>query len=371
MDDNEAIRQLASGAAWARFCDELKAAGQDLVAPGRPSAPLDLAEGHRFLTQMLRSALELIMEGGDAAYPWLSKSLHETMKLGWDNPDNIHHNAYISERHEYRLSGVLGEAHYVSFAVYGGSYGKSESGRRTVAYVEASELAVAPDGRFEVVLSARQHPGNWIRLEEGSTSLMIRETFWDRRVEQPGRFRLERLDAAPPPTLTPAFVASALSRAARYIKGSNQLFFRFSDEFRRQNTNSFALSERERMMANQGIPDNVMASGWFKLAEDEVGVIDFTPPEGYYWMFVLSDYWGGSFDYRYRPIHTNKRRARRRADGSVRLLLAPRDPGVADANWMDTAGHREGVMQFRWVKCETPLAPPMRIVKFAELGALA
>jgi len=370
MNDEEAVRQLASGAAWAGFCDELKAAGQDLLAPGRPATPLDLAEGHRFLTQMVRSALELIMEGGDAAYPWLFKSLHETMKLGWDNPDNVHHNAYISERYEYRLSGVLGEAHYVSFAVYGGSYGKGESGRRTVAYVEADALDVADDGSFEVVLSARPHPGNWIPLEEGSTSLMIRETFWDRRVEQPGHFRLERLDAAQPPTLTPSFVVSALKRATRYIKGSNQLFFHFSDEFRTRNTNSFALSERERMMANQGIPDNVLASGWFKLAGDEAAVIDFVPPECYYWMFVLSDYWGCSFDYRYRPIHTNKRRARTRADGSVRLVLAAQDPGLADANWLDTAGHLEGVMQFRWLECETPLAPPVRVVKLAELGTL-
>lgn len=371
MDNDEAYRQLLSGEAWGRFCDELKAAGQDLLRPGAPKSPQDIAEGYHFLTQMVRSAFELIVEGGDASRPWLSKSLHETLKLGWDNPDNTHYNAYISEHYDYRLSGVLGDAHYVSFAIYGGSYGKGEAGRRTIAYVEASQLQVAADGRFDVILSTREHPGNWIRLEEGTTTLMIRETFWDRPNEVPGRFRIERIgtDVTPAP-LSPAFLVSALKRSSRYITGSNRLFFQFSDEFKEQNTNSFQLSTKERMQANQGIPDNTLASGWFAIKEDEAAVIDFTPPDCYYWMFVLSDYWGCSFDYRYHNIHVNKRTARYRADGSVRLVISARDPGIADANWMDTAGHQEGVMQFRWIKCDDPLAPPVRIVKQADLPTL-
>jgi hypothetical protein len=86
-------------------------------------------------------------------------------------------------------------------------------------------------------------------------------------------------------------------------------------------------------------------------------------------MFVLSDYWGGSFDYRYRPIHTNSRRVAYRKDGSVRLVVSHRDPELPDSSWMDTAGHDQGVWQFRWVKAENPPCPEPRIVKFAELRA--
>ena len=367
MTDTEAYQKLLSGEAWIRFCDELKAAGEEILRPTAPNTPIDVAEGHRFLTQMLRSSLELIMEGGDAAYPYLSKSLHETLKLGWDNPDNIHHNAYISEHYDYKLSGVLGDSHYASIAVYGGSYSKNESGRRTVAYIEFSDLDVADDGSFEVILSTEKHAGNWICLEEAVTTLMIRETFWDRRVERPGKFQLERLNSPLRPPLSPEFVSSALKRATRYIRGSNKLFFDFSDDFRTRSTNNFQLSERERMQANQGIPDNVVASAWYKLAADEAAIIDFAEPECPYWMFVLSDYWGCSYDYRYRQIHTNKKQATKRADGSVRLIISPQDPGLADANWLDTAGHLEGVMQFRWLKCDTPLAPEVRIVKQEQL----
>ena len=83
---------------WSDFCRGLEAAGEEIFRPGAPKSALDLAEGHRYLTHVLRSALELIVEGGDAAHPALSVSLGGGLKLGWDNPDNLHHNAVLSGR---------------------------------------------------------------------------------------------------------------------------------------------------------------------------------------------------------------------------------------------------------------------------------
>ena len=85
MDDEQAYRRLLDNSAWAQFCDELKAAGEEILRPSAPKSPQDLAEGYQFLTRMVRSAFELIVEGGDASRPWLAKSLHETLKLGWFN----------------------------------------------------------------------------------------------------------------------------------------------------------------------------------------------------------------------------------------------------------------------------------------------
>src|SRR5262245_38666610 len=102
---------------WSEFCRDLEAAGQELFRPGAPKSASVLAEGHRYLTHVLRSALELIVEGGDAAHPALSVSLGGGPKLGWDNPDNLHHNAVLSGAYEYRLSGTRGDAHYFSLGV--------------------------------------------------------------------------------------------------------------------------------------------------------------------------------------------------------------------------------------------------------------
>ena len=66
-----------------------------------------------------------------------------------------------------------------------------------VAFVEVDDLERQPDGTFSVVLSAREHPGaaNWIRLDPDTTSMMLRQIFWDRANETPAALRLERIDA--------------------------------------------------------------------------------------------------------------------------------------------------------------------------------
>lgn len=373
MDGPRSDEELASGRAWSAFCRELEEIGHELLRPGAPAEPVDVAEAYRFLTRMLRSAFELTLEGGDASKPLLVTSLHETLKLGWDNPDNIHLNAYVSEAFRYRLYGTRGDAHTVSIAIYGGSYGKKEQGRSTVAFVDLDDFEIGPDGRFEIELSATEQPGNWIELGPGSTTLMIRQTFWDRTVETPGRFRLERIDRSePPPPLDPGFVAASLRRTARYIRGSNRLFFDLSDHFRNDVLNRFEPSDPVRMAKNQGIPYNQLSSGWWRLAEGEAAVVDFVPPaECPYWMFVLSNYWGESFDYGNHRIHTNARLAPRRPDGGVRLVVSRRDPGAPGAQWIDAAGHDEGVWQFRWYHLDgVPPCPRPRIVPLADVPGL-
>ena len=370
MSHHEATSPLATGEEWSAFCKELDEIGQEILRPTAPNAPVDLAEGYRFLTRMLRSSFELIMESGDAAKPLLTVSLHETMKLGWDNPDNLHLNAYISDAFEYKLAGIRGDAHKVSIAVYGGSYGKKESGRRTVSFVDLSDFEVGPNGEFEIALSVREQSGNWIPLEPGATTLMIRQTFWDKQNDSHGKYELTRTDTqeAPPP-LDPAFVAGALRRTTRYLAGSNRLFFDYSEEFQKEAWNQFMPSDPVRMGTNQGIPYNQLSSGWWDFAPDHAAIIDFTPPpECPYWMFVLSNYWGESFDYTNHRIHTNKRNAPIREDGTVRLIVAAEDPNVPDAQWIDTAGHKDGVWQFRWYHLDgAPPCPEPRIVSLSSL----
>jgi hypothetical protein len=346
---------------WSEFCRGLEAAGSEIFRAGAPRSALDLAEGHRYLTHVLRSALELIVEGGDAAHPALSVSLGGGLKLGWDNPDNLHHNAILSGSCEYRLSGTRGDAHYFSLGVYAGSYAKG--GGRVVAFTEIDDLAIAPDGTFEVTLSAREHPGNWIRLDPDITSMMLRQIFWDRAREAPAALRLERIDAAgPPPPLDPAYLSSALARVLGMIRGTNRIIFDFADRFR-AHPNTLQAGDRVANERLQGIPAQQLAAGWWELGPEQAAVIEFTPPACRYWSFTLSNYWGQSLDYARHRTHLNARSAVPRADGSVRLIVAHHDPAQPDANWLDTAGHASGVWQFRWISPEGEVAIPQpRIV---------
>jgi hypothetical protein len=332
---------------WSEFCRGLEAAGAEIFRPGAPKSPSDLAEGHRYLTHVLRSALELIVEGGDAAHPALTVSLGGGLKLGWDNPDNLHHNAVLSGAHEYRLSGTRGDAHYFSLGVYAGSYARG--GGRVVAFTEIDDLAIAPDRTFEVVLSARQHPRNWIKIDPDTTSMMLRQIFWDRAREAPARLRLERIDAeGPPRPLDPAYLAAALPRVLGMIRGTNKIIFDFADRFRAR-PNTLQPGDPTANERLQGIPGQQIAAGWWELAPHQAALIDFTPPRCRYWSFTLSNYWGQSLDYARHRTHLNARSAVRHADGSVRIVVAHRDPGQPDTNWLDTAGHGSGIWQFRWL----------------------
>jgi hypothetical protein len=50
-------------------------------------------------------------------------------------------------------------------------------------------------------------------------------------------------------------------------------------------------------------------------------------------------------------------------------VVAHTDPGVA--NWLDTAGHRQGPMIFRWLRAESAPVPTTRAVAVDALdGAL-
>jgi len=90
------------------------------------------------------------------------------------------------------------------------------------------------------------------------------------------------------------------------------------------------------------------ADGHFEdLDDDEALVIEVVPPECEYWMIALHNHWMETFDYVNHRSALNCQSAQLEADGSVRFVVAGRDPGVA--NWLDTAGHRRGTVGMRWV----------------------
>ena len=54
---SDAESRLFSGELWSKFCDDLKAAGDDVLSLVTED-PLDAVEGYRLLTRLLRGALE-------------------------------------------------------------------------------------------------------------------------------------------------------------------------------------------------------------------------------------------------------------------------------------------------------------------------
>ena len=160
------IERTISGELWHDFCQTLESAGASILGPGTPDNALDRAEGFRYLTRVLRLALESELENAEPLTPRLQRGPRGDIKLACDNPDSYYLISTIDSRHEYRIRGRKGTVPYLSFSAYYGGMGSDRSG--CSASLESEQIVTEDDGSFEITLSAAEHPGNWIRLDPDS-----------------------------------------------------------------------------------------------------------------------------------------------------------------------------------------------------------
>ena len=105
--------RIVSGKAWEEFCDTIKAAGASVYFGHSPKDPFNQAEAYRYLTRLTRAGLEAFVEFADPAFPILRCMVHETVKLGADNPDNYYQNAQITGAYEYIIRGNRNSIFYL------------------------------------------------------------------------------------------------------------------------------------------------------------------------------------------------------------------------------------------------------------------
>jgi hypothetical protein len=358
--------RLMSGASWNDFCETLKTAGNVVLSRSAPADPLNRAEGYRYLGRIVRAGLEAFFEHADPLAPTLFRPVHETVKMGADNPDNYYQWATISGEHEYRIRGQRGTVHYLGLGTYAGTYGAGGRMAET-GYVEGKDLQLEPDGSFQLLLSCRDPgAGNWLPMEPDTSSLIVRQTALDRGREQVARLSIERIGGASGPTpLTPERVDQALTSASRLVVGAAMMFASWAEGFRKR-VNELPLFDSSVALAAHGDPNIVYYHGYWELAPDQALLVEVTPPPCDYWNFQLNNHWMESLDYLHHRVAINKHDARLRPDGSLRIVVAHRDPGVD--NWLETAGHSQGTMCLRWVRAEHHPQPSTRVVALHELA---
>lgn len=363
--DDRARQRLMDGTSWSELLDGLKMAGGVIQRELSPATPLDRAEGYRYLARLTRAALDTFLERGDPYNPTLFRVVHETVKMGADNPDNVYQHATIDGNLEYRLTGTRGTVNYLTFATQEGHYGKA-IGMAPTGFLDARDLELGPDGTFEIVLSAKEQPGNWLPMTPATGTLIIRQTRLDWAGEQLAHVELDRIgDPVPPAPLTPEFVDEAFQYAARLVAGGAMMFATWSEGFLKH-VNQLPRFDQALSDSLGGVRDIVYHHSYWRLAEDEALVIETTPVPCDHWSFTLGNHWMESLDYRHHRITLNTKTATPESDGSVRIVVSHDDPG--HPNWLETAGHAHGTMCFRWVRAgDDPPTPTTRVVKRAEL----
>lgn len=360
-----AVDRVVSGQVWDDFCEALKGAGRQILRPEAPDSPLDRAEGFRYLSRLLRIALEMHLEFADPAFPGFFATSHETGKIGADNPDNAYLYARVSGAHDYVIRGRRGSVPYLTFGSQKGGY-ETDGRMEQTGFLDSSEIDIDEDGNFEVQVCRERKPGNWLPLEAESNAVIVRQTFLDRASEQPAQMRIARIDpgAAPAP-LSPQRLQAGLDNAARFVEGTASLFADWAQSYLKH-PNQLPPADQALCQRSGGDPNIFYYHSYWQLAEDEALVIHIPRvPACRFWNLQINNWWMESLDYRYHDICLNKHSAKLDADGGVTMILSQRDPG--HPNWLQAAGHRVGTMCMRWVGADEHVHPSTAVRKLSAL----
>ncbi|MFC2106701.1 DUF1214 domain-containing protein [Bacteroidota bacterium] len=360
-------QRVVSGKAWNEFCDNLKLAGNVLVFPGTPRDAFQQAEGLRYLSRLVRGGLEGFVEFGDPDFPVFKRVVHETVKLGADNPDNHYLNASINGNNEYKISGKRNTIHYFGFFTQNGTYGTT-GGLSPCGVLEHYDMEFDEDGSFEIILSKEKKGKNWLKIEDETTIVMIRQTYFDRNKETPVDVTIKNLNGknAPDP-LSAEKIDEGLKMAGLFAAGAPLLFAKWAKGFQKH-TNKLPIFDPEISNAAGGDANIIYHHSYWKLKSDEALVIEVLPPECDSWNFQLNNYWMESLDYRYFDICISKGNAVYNDDGSVRIIVSNEDPGLP--NWIQCCDHNEGTMCWRWYRLKegTDAVEPMcKVVSISKL----
>lgn len=356
------VDRVAPGEVWRDFCRRLEKAGDLVFNAEVAGTPIDQAEGYRYLSRLMRIALEMHLENADTDFPGFYQASHPTAKIGADNPDNLYLNASISGERRYRITGKRGTVPILSFGSKANRYAVDGTMAST-GEIDSADMVFEADGSFEIIASKEKANGNWLPLADDSSMLLVRQTFLDRDNEQPATVKIEAIDpprATPEPLSLPKLEQS-FGKAVAFVEGTAKTFLHWADLFKKEQLNQLATTDQTMFFKAGGDPTIFYLHGYWKLEPGEALVIETPVPDCTFWNFQLDNIWMESLDYRFHCVHVNKHSAKTNPDGSVTIIVAERDPGYG--NWVDTAGHEHGTMLLRWTGATEHPVPKTKVVR--------
>lgn len=350
--------EMVTTNAWDELSEALDFAVSRIEGDPDPLNDRERADGNLYVMRMLTAVTQSTTLTLDPDRPSFLTMLDGVRFVGAAGPDIDYDVAAVRPDCLYSVAGVRGDATYVGITVYAGAGAGGASA--VVASVDVDDIMNA-DGTFAWEFS---HPE--------AARVIVRQYFHDRVAQTRGSWSIARVDAGAIDTndsahssrlMGSAEMSARVSNAAKSLRWNAQLNQLWTPE-RREFPNHFIRQSCDDIVAAIPNPDVVYSTTWWKMADDEVIVIDFVPPTTDYWALQLCDRWFQCFPDRRSNI--NNREAVVNADGSVRIVISDGDPGVP--NWLDTSGHSTGVMFFRWLHADIATQPECRVMKRSELA---
>ena len=339
----------------------------------------DLASYREFAMHALHHGLQFWLEA-DPLRPRWNRWFTPGKKLLGDNPDTVYYGTVVDPTRTYRIRGNTAGACYTSFTVELGTAGGSMSQRLGTTRND-DEFTVDAAGNYELLLGpAGSGSGpDFIELEPDAGSITTRHYFeWKRCAALDPNLHLplsiEPLDDPGPPSVPDdAAVAANIRRAMTFLRsvttqwghrpqppGAIPWVSAVPNEFTNPPVDDGNLG------IGYAATDNVYRSARWWLGPDDALEIRGSWPRCRFANIVLFNNHMQTFPYDRPMVSLNRVQTVCEDDGSFRMILAHRDPGLP--NWLDTGGIGHGTMFWRYLlPTEAVPALTTRVVRFDAL----
>ncbi|GFG77920.1 hypothetical protein MPRG_11960 [Mycobacterium paragordonae] len=363
--DHNGVSDRPEVAAWNGFVDSLHKAGQQLAANTAELSRTEQADAFRALLRSVNNQLGRLEV--DRERPELLPFNRWRQKFLMDNPDFLYWVADINAAVQYRIRGNRGGAAYVSITVYTAAGNGLESS--AIARLDSDEIAFNELGDYDVTLGGnRPADGDWIELPDGAITLWVRHFHNDMHHDRAGWCDIEPVHAPQiPAPIDPERFCRQLTRAAKAAALMPHIWKAATAEDLEQ-VNQLRHWHEMSGGATYTEPGIHYLRGGWQLSPGEALLIEGELVDCRYWNILAYSRFLNSLDHRYR--HVSYTGATATVTGQrYRFIVAGTDPGLADADWIDTEQRPFGILVMRFLQpVQTPRLPSVRRILLTDLG---
>ena len=336
--------------AYSDLLGELKTIEERLRTMTPPLDEPDLLEGYRWIFSLLGAAVDVYV-WADTGRPRFTDIVGPYRKWGGDNADAYYQVTALDPARTYRVTVRPGDAIYWSLTVYGGP----DDGRysnRIVGIANNRTTKPEADGSYVLWLSPVQQPGNWLKLDPDAVVGLTRDYLNDPSTGRRAVWNIEAIDARSVKKDDPATLAKRFRAVRTWMSEQAQMV-------------PVRLSPANDVQEPYPVPkqtfgwsagDASYAMGNFDLEDGQTLMIEGRSPECAFWNLCLWNPFLHTYDYAYDRVTINKSQVQYEADGSWKIFVSSKDPG--HPNWLNTQGHKRGLLWFRWFLAEEDVARP-------------
>ena len=400
-----------SQAAWNDFADALKRIGEKITAPTGARGERERAEGYRYLLGLVAAAQDLEMES-DRNRPDLHRLMTPTRKFKGDGTDTLYREAKLDENLVYKFSIRRGDDLFFSATVY--AYDEEDT-YYIVDHLIDDDLQwdnVFGEQIAEIYLSEKRPDDvrNWVALKGKRPILFTREYFdefvdsIDRGSKRAAAMTIDCLSEIPPLThYDEEQLEQGLQRVVDFVEDATNASLGLSifiglNRIELEGESESAKSERKGSMtrieegeivldedsSDEYTPEELAAmidpklvrnnlpgpgiqyiGGTFRLASDEVIVVEGTDVPCRYWNLQILTRYLESGDFRHYKVGISNRQVEKEADGQFRIYAAAEDPGTV--NWISTQGSANGQILIRTLLADPVMEATFKVIKSADI----